>query len=418
MTEKKRAQGVNLLKDKQVKTLPPGKHCDGGGLYLIVDQTGARRWQANFTAGGRRREMGLGGVQGLSLADAREKMREIKSQIASGIDPIADKEAKKAAATQAKIEGQTFGSFADHWLETYHAPSLTNAKSADQWRMTLKVYAASIREKPIGSIDTDDILKVLQPIWLEKVETARRLRGRLEKILDAATTAGARGNTANPARLKGHLEFILPKTKKLTRGHHAAMDYNDLPAFMVELGKREASSARALAFIILTACRAGEALGARWKEVDLEKALWKVPAHRMKAKKEHTVPLSKAALAILRDLAPLAGGDQEAFLFPGQTNRPLTLTSIDKVRARMGVADVTTHGFRSSFRDWAGNETNAAREVAEACLAHAVGNAVEQSYRRGDAIEKRRDLLEQWANYCMGVGGAKVIRLASKRVSV
>lgn len=417
MTEKKRAQGVNLLKDKQVKTLPPGKHCDGGGLYLIVDQTGARRWQAHFTAGGRRREMGLGGVQGLSLADAREKMREIKSQIASGIDPIADKEAKKAAATQAKIEGQTFGSFADHWLETYHAPSLTNDKSADQWRMTLKVYAASIREKPISAIETDDILKVLKPIWQEKPETARRLRGRLEKILDAATTAGARGNTANPARLKGHLEFILPKTKKLTRGHHAAMDYNDIPAFMIELGKREASSARALAFIILTACRAGEALGARWKEVDLDKGLWKVPAHRMKAKKEHTIPLSKAALAILRVLEPLAGGDQEAFLFRGQTNRPLTLTSIDKVRARMGVADVTTHGFRSSFRDWAGNETNAAREVAEACLAHAVGNAVEQSYRRGDAIEKRRDLLEQWSNHCMGVGGARVIRLASKRVS-
>ncbi len=261
---------------------------------------------------------------------------------------------------EAITEGQNFGSYADHWFETYHAPSLTNAKSADQWRMTLKVYAASLREKPIGAVETDDILKVLKPIWQEKPETARRLKGRHEKFLDAATTAGVRGNTANPALLKGHLEFILPKTKKLILGHHAAMDYNDPPAFMIELGKRDAFSAQALAFIILTACRAGEALATRWKEVDLEKTLWKVPAHRMKAKKDHTIPLSEAALAILLDLAPLAAGNQEALLFPGKTNRPLRLTCIDKVRERMGVAVVTTHGFRSSFRDWAGNETNVA----------------------------------------------------------
>jgi integrase len=413
-TPKPKSKGINLLTDRQVKTAPTGKHADGGGLYLIVDASGARRWCVIYTVRGKRREMGLGGVLGLSLATARIKRQEIKTALASGIDPLAAKQAQRVAASAAKIGGQSFGDFADHWFETYHAPSLTNAKSADQWRMTLKVYAATIRNKPVAEIDTTDVLSVLTPIWHARAETARRLRQRIEKVLDAATTAGARGDSANPARLKGHLDNILPKSKKLSRGHHAAMPWKDVPAFMIDLAKREAMTAKALAFIILTASRAGEALGARWGEIDMEAALWVVPANRMKAKKEHRVPLSSGAMAILQDLAPIAGGDQEALVFPGQTVRPMSLAGLEKVRERMGIATVTTHGFRSSFRDWAGEATNAPREIAEACLAHEIGNAVEQAYRRGDALDKRRDLLEQWSNFCSGLASAKVIPIGAR----
>jgi integrase len=414
MARKAKSKGIHLLTDRQVKTLGTGKHGDGNGLYLIVDASGARRWCVIYTFGGKRRETGLGGVHGLSLADARDEADVIKKSIKAGVDPLTAKQAKKEAENKAKAEAQTFGDYADKWFETYHADSLTNAKSADQWRMTFRVYCKPIRDKPIADIDTADVLSIVTPIWQSKPETARRVRGRIEKVLDAATTDKARGDTANPARLKGHLDNILPKTKRLTRGHHAAMDWQDVPDFMARLATREAMTARALAFIILTACRAGEGLGAVWGEIDMKSALWTIPANRMKAKKEHRVPVSSEALAILAELAPLAGDDKTALVFKGQTVRPMSLAGLEAVRERMGVAGVTTHGFRSSFRDWAGEATNASREVAEGCLAHEVGNAVERAYRRGDALEKRRELLEQWANYCAGKASAKVIPIGAR----
>lgn len=405
------AKGVERLTDRQVKTLPPGKHADGGGLYLLVDSSGARRWAFFYTVEGRRREMGLGG---LTLAKARERARALKAMVAEGTDPLAAKRADAEAKAQAKVAGQSFGTFADHWFEHFVKPGLSNAKHQDQWRMTLTTYCEPIRSKPVASIDTADILCVLKPLWTSKPETALRLRARIERALDAATVTGARGDKANPARWKGHLDNLLPKPKRLARGHLPAMDWQKVPAFMTNLRARQAMAARALEFIILTASRAGEGLGARWGEIDLDAAVWTVPADRMKMDKEHRVPLSSATLALLSQVRPVTGGEPEALVFPGPTARPLSLTALDGVRERMGVEGVTTHGFRSSFRDWAGEATTAPREVAEGCLAHEVGNAVERAYRRGDALDKRRALLDQWSAYCAGHAGADVVNLSAR----
>ena len=257
-----------------------------------------------------------------------------------------------------------------------------------------------MRPKPINAIDTPDILEALNPIWLSKPETASRLRGRIERVLDAAHVAGHRPTGLNPARWKGHLALMLSKPKKLARGHHTAMDWQEIPAFMKALRDRDSLSARALEFIILTITRASETLGARWQEIDLDQALWTIPASRMKGRQEHRVPLSPEAMTILKAVYPLTQGQAQALIFPSQKSKPLSLTSLEAVRERMGVTGATTHGFRSSFRDWAGEATSAPREVAEGCLAHQIGNAVERAYRRGDALGKRRALLDDWAKYC------------------
>lgn len=406
------AGALNKLTDRSVKTAKTGKHADGGGLYLVVDASGSRRWLFIFTFEGKRREMGLGGVAGVSLASARTEAIALRAKVAAGVDPIAEKRAEAEAAAKVKAGGQTFGAFADHWFEASVAPGLSNPKHADQWRMTLRDYCKAIRSKPVAEINTADVLAVLKPIWQSKPETASRLRGRIERVLDAATVAGARPEVVNPARWRGHLALMLPVPKKLARGHHAAMDWQAVPDFMVKLRTRPAVAARALEFIILTAVRAGEGVGARWCEIDLAARVWVIPGERMKGKVEHRVPLSAAALAVLEEVKPLTGGDPDALVFPGQTARPLSLTALEKVRERMGAADCTTHGFRSSFRDWAGEATTAPREVAEGCLAHQIGNAVERAYRRGDALEKRRALLEQWAGFCEGAAGGNVVRLA------
>ena len=405
-------RGIHRLVDRQVKTLGVGRHADGGGLYLIVEPSLSRRWAFIWTKAGKRRELGLGGVGKVSLATARRRAAEAAERVGAGGDPIADRIAAQEAANQLAAEVQPFGEFADAWFETAVAPGLRNEKHRDTWRATLKTYCGPIRGKAIASIDTTDVLSILRPIWSSKTETASRIRGRIERVLDAATVMGARSDKANPARWRGHLDHLLARPQKLKRGHHPAMDWKDVPAFVANLRERDAVTARALEFIILTAARAGEALGARWAEIDLTAAVWTVPASRMKRGREHRVPLTPAAMEILEAVRPLTGGEATALVFPGQTQRAMGPEALEMLRRRMGAGDYTTHGFRSSFRDWAGEATDAPREVAEECLAHTVGNSVERAYRRGDAIAKRRDLLCQWSSYCeLRASGGQICQL-------
>ena len=406
------ARGIHRLTDRQVRTLGPGRHADGGGLYLIVDRSLARRWAFIWTRDGKRRELGLGGVVRVSLAAARKRAGEAAERVGAGGDPIADRAAAQAADIREAAEMQPFGEFADKWFETAVSPGLRNDKHRDTWRATLKTYCGPLRDRPLSAITTQDVLGVLQPIWNTKTETASRIRGRIERVLDAATVMGARSDKANPARWRGHLDQLLPRPSKLKRGHHPAMDWREVPAFMTKLREREAITARALEFIILTAARAGEALGARWSEIDLATAVWTVPAMRMKGGKEHRVPLSSAAVEVLQMVQPLSSGQPNALVFPGVTRRPMGPEALEMLRRRMGAGKYTTHGFRSSFRDWAGEVTTAPREVAEACLAHETGNATERAYRRGDAMEKRRALLHCWASFCGGRNEQNVIPLA------
>ena len=294
---------------------------------------------------------------------------------------------------------------ADQVRETLSA-GFRNEKHKAQWKSTLATYAAPLRDKPVDTITTDDVLAILKPIWTTKPETASRVRGRIEKVLDAAKAKGFREGE-NPARWRGHLDHLLPRPSKLARGHHAAMPYDEVAAFVAELREREAIAALALELCILTAARSGEILGMRWDEIDLDKKIWTVPAHRMKAGREHRVPLSQRATAILVRLSEHRSGD---FVFPGQRrDKPLSNMAMEMMLRRMKIENATVHGFRSSFRDWAGNETGYPRELIETALAHVIGDKAEQAYRRSDALEKRRKLMEAWAGYCEPRRLAKVI---------
>ncbi len=382
---------MNKLNARGVTAITkPGRHGDGGGLYLVVDKSGAKRWVFLYRRDGTLREMGLGGLKAVTLARARELAGQARANLQAGVDPI-------AAKNNAPVVVPTFGEEADDFIVAM-GPQFRNAKHLDQWKMTLKVYAAPLRTKRVDEVSTADVLEVLKPIWLTKPETAARLRGRIERVLDAAKVRGHRSGE-NPALWRGHLDKLLPKRRKLTRGHHAAMPYGDVAAFVADLRKREAMAARALEFTILTAARSGETFGATWKEIDLDAALWTVPAERMKAGREHRVPLTPRAVEILNELAGLGAGP-DAYVFPGQREgRPLSTMAMDMILRRMKV-DITVHGFRSSFRDWAGEETPFPRDVAEAALAHVVGDQTERAYRRGDALEKRRKLMLAWADFC------------------
>jgi integrase len=384
------ARGVGALSK-------PGKYSDGGGLYLRIDSDGSsvrRRWIFRFVWRDRKREMGVGGYPEVSLADARKARDAAERIVQVGGDPIAARD----EAYRGQIGKPTFGEIADALIEA-KGPEWRNDKHRAQWKMTLKIYAAPLRSRPIDEIDTDAIVSVLQPIWRSKAETASRLRGRIETVIDAARAKGhISRNEANPARWRGHLDKLLPKRAKLTRGHHAALPYGKMPAFMAQLRTRDAIAAMALEFCILTAARSGEVLGARWPEVDLDKKLWTVPAARMKAAREHRVPLSSRASEMLRVLHATATG---TFVFPGQkADKPLSGMAMEMLLRRMDMSGVTVHGFRSAFRDWAGNETDFARELAEAALAHVIGDYAEQAYRRGDALEKRRKLMDAWGEFC------------------
>lgn len=382
---------LNKLNARSVVSISkPGRHGDGGGLYLVVDKTGGKRWVFLYRRSDRLREMGLGGLNAVSLARARELAAAARADLQAGIDPI---DAKRSAPSVVP----SFGEEADAYIEAMK-PQFRNAKHIAQWEMTLREYAAPLRAKPVDEISTADILAVLKPIWLTKSETASRVRGRIERVLDASKAKGHRSGE-NPALWRGHLDKLLPKRRKLTRGHHAAMPYVDVPTFIEDLRKREAIAARALEFTILTAARSGETFGAAWKEFDFAAAVWTVPPERMKAGREHRVPLTPRALAILDEMKLLRTGP-DAFVFPGQrSGRPLSVMSMDMVLRRME-QDVTVHGFRSSFRDWCGEASTFPREIAEAALAHVVGDETERAYRRGDALEKRRRLMVAWANFC------------------
>ena len=373
------ARVANKLSDSKVKssTLRPGLLSDGGGLYLNVKPSGTRSWVFVWKQDGRRREKGLGAYPAVPLLKARQRASECREAIAAGRDPIA--EGRKASEP-------TFGECADQLLDLIEV-GWRNEKHRAQWRMTLERYAAPIRSRKVSDIETDDVLRVLNPLWQTRPATASRLRGRIERVLDYAKAHGWRSGE-NPALWRGHLRNVLPAHNRLARGHHAAMPYPDVPAFVQELSGKEAMAARALEFLILTAARAGEVLGATWAEMDLETGLWTVSANRMKAGAEHRVPLSPRALAIVAALHEMRISD---YVFPGQREgRPLSSTAFEMLLRRMKADAFTTHGFRSAFRDWAGDATSVPREVAEAALAHRVGNATELAYRRADALEKRR----------------------------
>jgi integrase len=385
------------LTARKVETAKPGKYSDGGNLYLIVSGTGSRKWVLRFTWRGRAKEMGLGSAASVPLADAREKAATARRKISQGLNPIDERQRDGGIPT--------FGEMADDVREALSA-GFRNEKHRAQWKSTLETYAIPLRAKPVDTIGTDDVLAVLKPIWTTKSETASRVRGRIEKVLDAAKAKGFREGE-NPARWRGHLDHLLPRPSKLARGHHAAMPYEHVSAFVAKLHKREASAALALELCILTAARSGEILGMRWSEIDLKEKIWTVPANRMKAGREHRVPLSARAIAILRQLEKLKAGD---FVFAGQArNKPLSNMAMEMVMRRMKIENATVHGFRSSFRDWAGNVSSFPREVVETALAHVIGDKAEQAYRRSDALEKRRKLMDQWAAYCSPSQTGKVV---------
>lgn len=400
----------NALTPLAVKNAKPGRHADGGGLHLLVKETGARSWVYRFMLKGKSRDIGLGaaGQGGISLADARTARDALRLKVKAGIDPLEERQREAtealAAAQAAAIAGMTFKAVAEAYIGA-NETSWRNDKHRQQWRNTLASYVYPVMgELPVAEIGTAHVLKILEPIWQDKPETASRIRGRIETVLDAAKARGYREGE-NPARWRGHIAQILPPRSRLTRGHHKAMPYEAIPAFMAKLRERNATAALALEFVILTATRTSEVLGATWAEVDLDKAIWTVPAARMKAGKEHRVPLSPRAVEILEAVKPL----DKASLFPADKGGKLSTMAMSMLLRRMKL-DCTVHGFRSGFRDWAAECTGYAHEVCEMALAHVIGNKSEAAYRRGDLFDKRRRLMADWAIYCAsdGAAGAKV----------
>ncbi len=395
--------------------MKPGLHNDGNGLYLAVSPKGAKSWVYRYRWEGKLRDMGLGSYPVVSLAKAREAATAQRTLFHAGIDPIEHRRQIDAAKLAVKDPKRTFGPFAESLITDLES-QWRNAKHRAQWRFTLTEYAKTIWTKPLNEIDTEAVLAVLKPIWQTKPETASRVRGRIEKVLDAATAKGLRSGL-NPARWRGHLSHLLSKRQKLTRGHHAAMPYNEVSEFIAALRKREAVSAYALEFLILTAARSGEVLGMTWEEIDLKNKLWIVPANRMKAGREHRVPLTDRALIILEAVRHFTATTDDAkaigphgHVFRGVRGGGLSVMALTMQMRRMGKGDVTPHGFRSSFRDWAGEVSTFPTWIAETALAHNVGDATERAYSRGDAIEKRRLLMDAWAAYIEPANrGANVI---------
>jgi integrase len=380
------------------RTKADGLYGDGLGLYLQV-RNGAKSWIFRYGSGGRR-YLGLGPCHTVSLSDAREKARTARRQLLDGMDPIEAKRQARANSRVAAASAMTFAQSASSYITT-HAAGWKNAKHAAQWTATLETYAfPMIGALPVAAIDTGLVIRVLEPIWNSKNETASRVRGRIESILDWAKVSGLRTGE-NPARWKGHLDHLLAARSKVAAvEHHAALAYRELPAFMAEIERQSGSTgAMALRFAILTAARTGEVIGATWSEIDLNARLWTIPAARMKGRREHRVPLSGPVVQILNTMAGLRTSSSD-YIFPGQRKgKPLSDMSLLAVLKRMGRADLTTHGFRSTFRDWAAETTTFPSEVVEMALAHAVSSKVEAAYRRGDLFQKRRELMDAWAAF-------------------
>jgi len=387
---------IHKLSPRQVATAKTGKHEDGGGLRLVVSPKGAKKWVLRFSIDGRRREMGLGSFPDVSLGEARDAAREARKLAKSGTDPIEARKAEPQAIP-------TFTSCAAAYIRA-HRHGWKNPKHRRQWVSTLKTYARPILgDRPIDRIETEDVLRVLQPIWTTKTETAKRVQARMETIFDYAAARKLR-DPMNPARWRGHLDMILPKPTRVRKvAHHPAMPYSEVSAFLAELQEINASSARALQFMILTATRTNEVIQATWDEIDLDARIWSIPAERMKAGREHRVPLSDAAINVLSSQPRVA---KNLFVFPGaRPHGPLSNMAMLTQMRRMGYGPkgdrgpYVPHGFRSSFRDWAGEVSGFPRDVAEMALAHVIENKTEAAYRRGDLFEKRRKMMLEWADY-------------------
>ena len=404
------ARQLNKLSPAAVKnTSKPGMYGDGAGLYLNVGPTGAKSWIYRFMLAGTAREMGLGPVHTIGLAEARERALAARKLRLDGTDPLEARQterARKAAEAAARAAALvTFRKAAEDYIETNKA-AWRNDKHAKQWASTLESHAFPlIGAVAVSVINTGHVTQILKPIWATKSETAARVRGRIETVLDYAKVNGWRTGE-NPARWKGHLDNVLPARAKVSkRGHHAALPWGETPAFMAALEQETGAAALAMRFTILTAARTNEVIGATWAEVDLQAALWTVPADRMKAGQEHRVPLSEPVLAVLRQAAKLRQDAADtAPLFPGRVGSKgssgLSNMSMLAVLKRMARDDLTVHGFRSSFRDWASETTSHDHAVVEKALAHAIESKVEAAYRRGDLFEKRRALMNDWAKFC------------------
>jgi integrase len=388
------------VKSRSKKT---GRHGDGGGLYLRVLEGGAAFWSYRYRSNGQEREMSIGRYPELSLAAARERHTDLRKRVLiDKQDPAREKQQGPGAPT--------FGEAADAYLAA-HERSWRNDKHRWQWRQTLTDYCAPIRDMPVDAVDTAAVLRVLKPLWTSVPETAARLRGRIETVLDSARALGhIDENRANPARWRGHLDKLLPKRHRLTRGHHPAMPYADVSAFMSKLKETPGSAAKALQFVILAAARSGEVFGMQWDEVDLEAKLWTAPAERMKAQRQHHVPLSEAALYILRGQLAARRGRQP-YVFHGRSPRqPLSNMALAMTMRRLGAGEYTVHGFRSAFRDWAA-EHGVDDSVAEQCLAHKIGTAVTRAYLRTTVLERRRKVMADWAAFLAGGGAAATVVL-------
>lgn len=410
----RRTERLNALTVSRIKR--PGLYPDGAGLYLQVTGRGAKSWIYRYKLHGRARYMGLGSYPAVSLADARGKAAEARRLQLAGVDPI---QARKQERDRARLESAralTFKDAAQQYIAAHEA-GWRNAKHAAQWRSTLENYAYPVLGSlPVHAVDVALVMRVLEPVWKAKTETASRLRGRIEAVLDWAAARGYRQGE-NPARWRGHLDKLLPRRSKVQRTvHHPALPYAEIGVFTDRLRQEEGIAAKALEFLILTAARTGEVIGARLREFDLKRAVWTIPPERVKAGREHRVPLSVPALAIVKEMARTADGP-EAFLFPGRGDgQSLSNMAMLKLLQRLGRGDLTAHGFRSTFRDWAAERTNYPREVAEMALGHAVGDKVEAAYRRGDLFEKRRRLMEEWSKFCGTKATAgKVVKLRERR---
>lgn len=413
----KKAKELGPLDVKRI--VEPGLHAVGGvaGLHLQVLPSGGKSWLLRIVIGGKRREVGLGGFPDVPLALAREKAREVRETVQQGRDPIAERAAARSALTAQRGAEITFDECAEKFIAAKSA-EWRSAKHAAQWTATLTTYASPVLgTMQVRDIELAHIVKVLEKddFWTAKTETASRVRGRIESVLDWATVRGYRKGE-NPARWKGHLDKVLPAPKKVAKvEHHAALPVDAIGAFMRDLRQREGIAARALEVLILTATRSGELRGMTWAEVNLDEAVWIVPAARMKAKREHRVPLSVRVIEVLRGLPVVAGG----LVFPGmREGSPLSDMTLTAVLRRMGRGDLTAHGFRSTFRDWAAERTNYPRDVAEMALAHTIGDKVEAAYRRGDLFDKRTRMMEDWARFCDTVQVAgEVLPIRAKAVA-
>ena len=384
---------INRLKE-------PGLWAVGGvaGLYLHVNARGARSWILRVVVGDKRRDMGLGGYPDIGVADARQKAREARLKIEQGVDPILLRKQAKSELMALQATDKTFEQAAGEYIKI-HADSWSNGKHRKQWESTLAAYAFPVVGKlSLRHIRQEHILKILEPIWTTKTETATRVRGRMESILDWAKVKGLRSGE-NPAAWKGHLDHMLPAPTRLKKIEHlTAVPVREMPGFMVKLRQAAGIAAQALEFLILTAARSGEVRGITWEEVSLDDALWIVPAERMKMKKEHRVPLSNRAVDILKSQPRIDGNP---LVFPAPRGSQMSDATMSAVLKRMNV-DATVHGFRSSFRDWCGDYTNYPRDLAEQCLAHGADDPVEAAYRRGDALERRREIMNEWSKFVAG----------------